>query len=437
MKDTENKIKEFVKRVEDRTNDALDDSLMDEDAKEENFNVDYTDIVKNSAKAKISKLPWIIAIFLILIIAIVFCLNFFSNNPKTIFTQTVDGFFDYLESNINENVYDITDGNITFDLDVKSLKNKDIYNELSKISFNTDYVKDNSSNMSFIDLKTTYDGNDFISAKIYGDGNATYVYTPTIYEKYIKLGSNKLSYFISGNDIKILLDGLNQAFDKVIADEKILGSKENIDINGKNIKSYKTILTINKNNRNRISETIINTLKANEEFVSILAKMKGVNNSSIKKSLNNYLDKLKKEFEKRGKIDISLYTDNKTKEFLQAKFECERGYINLTKNKDKYSYSIKDNNILTNGDFTFTVNDNKTKYTYNLNYQTKENNKVLSSANFDLKYTAKKRDNFEKVDVSDNLDWNNVNDLEKLAIYAKILADPKLSKFLPIIQKVV
>ena len=69
MKDTENntknKIKEFVKKVEDRTNDALEDSLMDEDAKTENFNIDYTDIVKNSAKAKMSKLPWLIAIFLI------------------------------------------------------------------------------------------------------------------------------------------------------------------------------------------------------------------------------------------------------------------------------------------------------------------------------------------------------------------------------------
>lgn len=435
MKDTENKIKEFAKRVEDRTNDALDDSLMDEDAKGENFNVNYTDIVKNSAKARFSKLPWLIAIFLILIIAITFCLNFFSNNPKTIFTQTVDGLFDYLKSNINENVYDITDGNITFNLNMTSLNDKELYDELSKISFNADYVKDNSSSMSFIDLKTTYDGNDFISANIYGDGNDTYVYVPTIYEKYIKLGSNKLSYFVSGNDIKVLLDGLNQAVDKVIADEKILGSKENID--SKNIKSYKTVLTIDKNNRNRISETFINTLKANEEFVSILAKMKGVNNSSIKTSLDNYLKRLKDEFEKKGKTNISLFIDNKTKEFIQAKFEWKNGYINLIKEEDKYTFSIKDDDVLTSGDFTFVVNDNKTKYTYNFNYQTKENNKILSSGNFDLKYTARKKDNFDRVDVSDSLDLKNISELEKLAIYAKILADPNLSKFLPIIQKVV
>lgn len=65
-----NKLKEFVEKVENNTNDALEDSLMDEDAKEENFDVDYTDIVKNSAKAKMSKLPWLVAIFLILIITI-------------------------------------------------------------------------------------------------------------------------------------------------------------------------------------------------------------------------------------------------------------------------------------------------------------------------------------------------------------------------------
>ena len=96
MKNTNNekeKLKEFVKRVEDRTNDVLDDSLMDDDANSENINVDYTDIVKNSAKAKISKLPWLIAIFLIFIIAIILGFMFFSNNPKTLFTQTVDGLF--------------------------------------------------------------------------------------------------------------------------------------------------------------------------------------------------------------------------------------------------------------------------------------------------------------------------------------------------------
>ena len=108
-----NKILDFVQKVEDRANDTLNDSLLDEDAKGENFNVSSSDIVKNSTRAKLSKIPWLIAIFLILIISLMIGTMFFKNNPKTLFTQTIDGMFSYLENNFNDSAYDITDGNIS------------------------------------------------------------------------------------------------------------------------------------------------------------------------------------------------------------------------------------------------------------------------------------------------------------------------------------
>lgn len=438
---TKNKIKEFVKKVEDRTNDALEDSLMDEDAKTENFNVDYTDIVKNSAKARISKLPWLIAIFLILVIAIILCLMFFSNNPKTLFTQTVDGLFDYLESNVNENVYDITDGNISLNYTIKSNdENAELYDELSKISYSADYVKDNAGGMSFIDLKTSYNGEDFINANLYGDGASTYVYVPMISENYIKLRDNKLSYFVNGNDVKTVLDGLNQAVDTVIADEKVYGDKENIDVDGKVIKGYRTRLIIDSTNRDRVAENFINTLKANDEFISVLAKMRGVSAADIKSSLDNYLTKLRDELGRHNKFEISLYVDNKTKEFIKVEAVSELGNISLTSEGDnKYSYIIskKSDGTLATGEFAFTVNKNKTKYTYNLYYKKTKDDEVLTESNFDLKYTSKQASSFDKVDVSNSIDLNNMNDIEKIGIYTKIMSDPNLSKFLPIIRKVV
>ena len=441
MKDTENKIKEFVKRVEDRTNDALEDSLMDEDAKGENFDVNYTDIVHNSAKAKMSKLPWLISIFLILVIAIMFCLSFFSSNPKTLFTQTVDGLFDYLEENINDNVYDIMDGNINLDYTIKaSGENSDIFNELSKVDFDADYIKDNAGGQSYIDLNTTYDGEEFVKATIYGDGDSTYVYSPSVSDKYIKLDGNRLSYLMNGSDIKVISNGLNQAIDKVIAGEKIYGSKENLDIYGEVIKSYKVKLVINNKNRNRVAETFINTLKANEELVSVLAKMKGVDNKDIRNSLDNYLSKIKKDLKEREKLEIAFYVDNRTKEFIKAEALSKFGNVSVTKkddNKFTYIISVTDEGTLTTGEFAFTVNDNKTKYTYNLYYKKTKDEKILTESNFDLKYTSKQADSFEKVDVSDNISWSSVNDLEKLEIYTKIMSDARLSQFLPIIQKVV
>ena len=441
MKDTENKIKEFVKRVEDRTNDALEDSLMDEDAKGENFDVNYTDIVHNSAKAKMSKLPWLISIFLILVIAIMFCLTFFSSNPKTLFTQTVDGLFDYLEENINDNVYDIMDGNINLDYTIKaSGENSDIFNELSKVDFDADYIKDNAGGQSYIDLNTTYDGEEFVKATIYGDGDSTYVYSPSVSDKYIKLDGNRLSYLMNGSDIKVISNGLNQAIDKVIAGEKIYGSKENLDIDGEVIKSYKVKLVIDNKNRNRVAETFINTLKSNEELVSILAKMKGVDNSDIRKSLDNYLSKIKKDLKECEKLEIVFYVDNRTKDFIKAEALSKIGNVSVTKkddNKFTYIISVTGEGTLTMGEFAFTVNDNKTKYTYNLYYKKTKDDKVLTESNFDLKYTSKQSDRFEKVDVSNNISWSSVNDLERLEIYTKIMSDVRLSKFLPIIQKVV
>ena len=46
ISNNKNKLREFVEKVENNTNDALEDSLMDDDAKQENFDVDYTDIVR-------------------------------------------------------------------------------------------------------------------------------------------------------------------------------------------------------------------------------------------------------------------------------------------------------------------------------------------------------------------------------------------------------
>ena len=444
MKDTENnvknKIEDFVKRVEDKTNEALEDSLMDEDAKTENYDIDYTDIVKNSVKARMSKLPWLIAIFLILVITIILCMMFFSNNPKTLFTQTVDGLFDYLESNVNENVYDITDGNFSLAYTIKSNdENKDLYEELSKINFSADYVRNNSSGMSFIDLKTTYDGEDFVSANLYSDGVSTYVYVPTVSENYIKLRDNRLSYFVNGNDVKIILDGVNQAIDTVIADEKVYGDKENIDEDGEVIKSYRTKLVIDRKNRNRVAENFINTLKANDEFTEVLSKMKGVSVSDIKSSLDNYLSDLKDELGRHNKLEISLYVDNKTKAFVKAEAVSELGNISFNKKDDKYSYIISktSDRTLATGEVSFMVNKNKTKYTYNLYYKKTKDNEVLTESNFDLKYTSKQASNFDRIDVSNSTDLNNMSDLEKIGIYTKIMADPNLSKFLPIIRKVV
>lgn len=423
MEPIKEKLEKFVQNVEDNTNDTL----MDEYAKEENFNTNYTEIVKNSYKDKMSKLPWLMAIFLILIIALALGLMFFKNNPKTLFTSTVDSLFNYFKSNINENVYDITDGNVELDYTIKSSENKELYDELSRIKWQADYVKDNTN--TYIELKAKYDNEDFISANIYSDSKNTYVYSSSIYDKYLKLGNNKLNYFASGKDINIVLSGLNQAIDKVIADEKIYGKKED--------KNYKMRFTVNDKNRDRVAETFVNTLKSNDEFISVLAKMRDQKSSDIKKSLDNYLPKLKNFLVKNDKLDVLIYVNNKTKEFIKADVSGNLGTINLTKNDDGYTYSIvKKDDYTINGEFSFNVNDSKTKYDIKFSHSKLKDNVVIDESNINLKFTSKKATSFKKIDVSDSASLDEMSEIEKFKIYTKILTDSKFIKLIDVFKMI-
>lgn len=439
MKDTENnaknKIKEFVKKVEDRTNDALEDSLMDDDANLDNFDINYTDIVTNSARARMSKLPWLISIFLILIIAIILGFMFFRNNPKTLFTSTVDGLFDYLESSINDNVYDVMDGNLSLDYSVNTKENL-LSKDLDGMSLSADYVKDNLNSQIYMDVNINLEED--IPMTLYSDGNNSYVSFSSFSEKYIKMNSNPLSYFIGGADSIIILKGLNQAIDKVISDEKIYSSKENISVNGENLKAYEMKLVIDSKNRDRVSDTFINTLKANDELTSVLAKMKGVSNDEIRNAFQNYLAKIKDELKKIDKFEILLYVDNKTNEFLRLDFKGE-GSLSLVSNGDnKYTYSKQNTDgSLENGDFVFTFNESKTKYTFDLNYKKTLDGNILTESKIDLKFTSKKANSFKENEVIDNIHNNEMNELEKLDVYSKLMNDQFFSKILLIAGKMV
>lgn len=432
-----NKIKEFVQKVEEKTNNALDDSLMDEDAKAENFDVNYTDIVKNSAKARISKLPWLISIFLILIIAIMLCFMFFKSNPKTLFTQSIDGMFSYLMDNIDENVYDVIDGNVSLDYDIKS--EDEVLNNLGGISWNIDYVKDNSSSQVYANIKAD-NGSSVVPIILYGDGSNTYFSLKSISEKYIKMNSNPLSYFINGSDLKVILKGINQAVDKAVVNEKIYGSKDSVRVNNDNLKAYKMRLIIDDTNRDRVCEAFINTLKANDELISVISAMRNVSSEDVKRAINNYLPKIKDELKKYDKLEVSLYIDNQTKDFIKLDMNSEAIDINLTNiGENKYTYSIsnKEEGLLKTGDFSFSVNDSKTKYTVLFTYKETLNNKVMTEGNVNLKFTSKKAGSFLESEDTNKIINDEMSELEKFDVYAKIFTDPFFSRILPLVQKMV
>lgn len=392
-------IDDFVKKVEDSSNEILEDTLLDKEASlEDTRSFSYDDIIKISKKDKMSKLPWLTAIFLILIISLTFGYMFFRYNPQTLFTSTTDKFFTYITDKISDNSYDITKGKINI-----SLSNK---NETLKL--NAKYTLDSANGLSRITIDE-----DENKIDLYSDGKNYYVKGKNIYDGYLKYSSSSSIYKIKLSDIKSTLNAINQAIDKVLTSEKITGGKTNYDLGNKTIRVYESKLIIDKNYE-RATDTFINSLKSNEEFINFLSKILNKNTKSEIDNLSNIIKNKLKD----NKLEIKIYTNMSDNDFI-------KGEINL--GDDKIAVNKKDNNSV---NLSFDIDklhgtlDVNCKDKYKLKWKTKE------YGDGEISFTSNKASTFGKTNTEKVIDYNNLTDEEKLVINSKIEDNSYIQKII-------
>lgn len=414
----------FEKKIEESINS--EDTLLDSEATL--ADTSNYDLSSNSTKERISKLPWLVAFFLIVIISITTCAMFLNSNPQTIFTMAIDKFFSSITENISENAYDISKGNIKIDFDLNSNdENSELLKELSKNSFDINYRIDNSNNKSYFKINNNYEGNKSLSFNLYNDKNNIYVYYYDIFDKYIKYEKDNSYKLIKSSDYKIILNGLNQAFDKVATSEKISGTKTNLDYDIKTLKVYESKLVVSKNNYKRVSDTFINSLKSNEEFISSISNISNVSSSDVKKNLDKVCNLLKKYFKKSNNFEVKLYTDRRTNDFIKGVFAGDLGSFEIMKKPDNFIFNLdnKEDNIKLDGTFNVVSNRKKTKYDSSLVFNIILGEKKYSG-NFNVSYTNNKASSFGKVNIKDYVKDSDLSEIEKFEIYSKLLEKPSL-----------
>ena len=413
--------KEFEKKIEDNTNEILEDTLLDEEAPfQDTRAIKYEDIIQNTTKEKISKLPWIAAIFLIVVISITFGYMFLNSNPQTIFTMTVDNFFKNISKNINDESYDISKGHVKADV---SISGNEILEDMGTINIDATYSIDKTNGLSKVKFKSKNDKENLIDMDIYNDGKNTYIYSKDIYEKYIKLDNNYKTF--SQKDIKIILNNLNQAIDKVATSEKINGRKTNYDTGTSSIDVYESKLIIDSKNYERVSLAFINTLKSDDEFIYSVSNISNMKNNEVKEKLDEFLTNLKEFLKENEKVEIILYTDRKTNNFIKGEIKGSKFYISYVQDTSKFTINYNEKKIEGNID----IKNKKDKYSFNLNCEIDDNG-VKKQNHINMTITNKKAANFGKVNVDEAKDINEMSDIEKFTIYTKMYTNPALNKFL-------
>lgn len=392
-------IDDFVKKVEDNSNEILEDTLLDKEASlEDTRSFSYDDIVKISKKDKMSKLPWLTAIFLILIISLTVGYMFFRYNPQTIFTSTTDKFFTYITDKISDNSYDITKGKINI-----KLSNK---NETLKL--NAKYTLDSANGLS----KITIDEDDN-KIDLYSDGKNYYVKDKNIYDGYLKYSSSSSIDKIKQSDIKSTLNAINQAIDKVLTSEKITGGKTNYDLGNKTIRVYESKLIIEKNYE-RATDTFINSLKSNEESINSLSKILDKNPKS---EIDNLSSMIKNKL-KDNPLEIKIYTNMSDNDFIKGEINLNNNKIVINK-KDNDCVSLSFNIDKLNG--TLDVN---CKDKYELKWSFKE------YGDGEISFTSNKANTFGKTNIENVIDYNTLTDEEKTAINSKIQENSYIQKII-------
>jgi len=414
--DEKNEIKNDVKdafgKAISKRPTSIDQTLND--GTEVTLNQDEIDKIVNKTKNKNTDIkPIIITIVLIILITISGLYIYFSNNPKTIFIKAIDKTFNMVEKKINPKEAK-TKGNMDIDYSLKS-SNQILENLNMKIN----YQLDTKQNISNIDFKINNNQNEVLTAKIYSEKDKTYLYSEKILNKFIELENKSV---VTKKQTSIILHSLNKAITKSIANEKFLGSKKQIDINGKRTKTYKSTLIIDKNNKEIILDSITEKLKQDKKFINTLEQITDKNNKEIITSITTSMTKIKENLIQGDTISINIYTKGAGQEFVKMEInKTINGKINSTTitkiEKNKYIYfafdKIKNEKITS--DIEYTSNKNGTT----LKLDTKKEGINPSQTNIVIKNKLQKLDKIKKIDTSNSVKIGDLAQNNELNVLAK------------------
>lgn len=386
------------------------------------LNQDEVDKIINK-KQNTDRRPIIITIILIVLITLAGLYMYFSNNPTTIFIKAIDKTFNTVEKNI---IQSDTKINKNIDVNYKQTFKNQTQNDL-RLKIN--YQSDIKEKILKADIETTYNNEHLLAGQIYSENNKIYLYSEDILNKYIEIGSHSQ---MTNKQKQIILNSLNKAITKSIENEKIIGSKQQIDVNGKTIKTYRSSLIIDKNNKENILNNINDNLKEDKKFIDTLKQITEKSETDIKNDITNEINQKRQELSKVDKLTINIYTKGAIQEFVKLEIKKvinnEESISSLTNiKKNKYTYLIDDKTM-------------KEKVSGNIEYQNKNNNmkiKIDSKVESKNPHTTiltiniqnEKAKEIDKIDISNSIKGEELTEADSIKITTKILSNPTIGKF--------
>lgn len=423
--------------------------------------------MNNQENIEKKKNKGVIVGLILLIVIIVGLIGAFliNDNPEKIFKKALSNLNEALISqinesenviptNLNENPFSIN-GNVSFktNMDLNGYEDLKKYNYGFKVGAN---IKEKIMQLN-INIKET--NTDFLSADAYFQDEQAYLKLNGLYDKTIALGKAPLTIDIpkidyTVDDLTYIIDTFTTTFLNTLDSTKFTYNHNvSDDYNGKTAKTKEIVYKLDEENQKRTINVISEELIKNEEFLSRLAKISGMEKDAIKKSIQEEV----KNFKYSKDISVVITTQGLLKRVIEYDIFNEENVISFINYNDKQVIIIDD--------MTFTIEEisnNKIKLNYEMEelkgiiYITseKQSDQAIASTvtitadgkveeqaiNFEINMNISNNyqdESIKKINVKDAVNINNISSEDAITIFTNLQSKLKNTPFEKIISNLI
>lgn len=411
----------------------------------ENSNVINNNELPKNKKKNLFIVLIIISVLVLILIGLGVHYILTINNPKAIFTNINNYFYENLGKAIT-NSEQYIEQSYLYEGNVKINTNIEEYSFLNNETFNYSFGIDIQNEKAEAGIELIEGSSPLISANANIKDNNVYVDLDELFDKVILVDDKTIkdNLGISVNELftelknayseenitslNYIVSRLQEISNKSLEKVNYEKTKEKIDINGKEIKVTKMSLTFNKENAQIIGNTIADEMLNDTKLLEKIASLAKTNKTDLVEMLNSFKEEINTIEEYDETLKMSIYTTGFLGDVVKVSFEEnnieEIYFINYENYKllvlEDTSIEVKGKNLIVKylGEVIITGTVNKLELD-NIDIDFKSNDNtfkgkitcVNNSSNADLKIDLEINSD-EKIEFNMSSNMNKVSDTQ-------------------------
>lgn len=190
---------------------------------------------------------------------------------------------------------------------------KPMFDNINKLYLESSIYLDLGNKIEFMKFNSKYKDQDFVNAEMFVEKENAFLKLDKIYDKYIKvvLEEDIFKENEGDRDAIIIADAVLAALENSLDSKYFTKVEKTVSLNNVVKKVDANTLVINNENIVPLLTSIINELKANNEFLDALARMEELEKADIVTALDSALSDMKSTSDMVGEVNyqISFYTE--------------------------------------------------------------------------------------------------------------------------------